>query len=128
VAGHVTGGIEAWTEAGLPVAHHEVIPSNELQERLAAKDDLCVLDVRTDGEWAQGHIPGAIHIVLPDLPNKIEQLRDHETLVTICGGGYRSAIAASLLERSGFTVLDQLGGMAAWNRDGCTTTKDAACL
>ena len=128
VAGHVTGGIEAWSEAGLPVVHHEVIPSNELQERLAADENLCVLDVRTDAEWAQGHIPGAVHIVLPELPNHIENLRSHETLVTICGGGYRSAIAASLLERAGFTVLDQLGGMAAWNRDGCTTTQDAACL
>lgn len=128
IAGHVTGGMEAWSEAGLPVARHEVIPSNELQERLATDDSICVLDVRTDQEWAEGHIPDATHIVLPDLPGQIDQIPSSGTIVTFCGGGYRSAIAASLLERAGFTVLDQLGGMAAWNRDGCTTTKDAACL
>ena len=128
ITGHVTGGMDAWSEAELPVAHHDVIPSHELQERLSSGESLCVLDVRSDGEWAAGHVPNAEHIVLQDLPEHIDRLRDRGAVVTFCGGGYRSAIAASLLERAGITVLDQLGGMNAWNRDGCTTTKDPACL
>ena len=128
IAGHLTGGMKAWAKAGLPVAQHEVIPSNELQERMAAGDDLTVLDVRTDREWDGGHIPGARHVVLQDLPSVVDQFADSGPVVTVCGGGYRSAIAASLLEQAGVEVLDQLGGMAAWNRAGCSTTEEPAKL
>ena len=128
ITGHVTGGMDAWAEAELPMTHHEVIPSNELEERLASGEPLRVLDVRTDAEWAQGHIPNALHIELPTLPDRIDELRNQGTFVTFCRGGYRSAIAASLLEQAGIPVLDQLGGMSAWCRDGCATTKDPACL
>lgn len=128
IAGHLTGGMKAWTKAGLPVAQHEVIPSSELQERIASGEDLCVLDVRTDREWDEGHIPDALHVILHDLPAHIDDLKNRGRVVTVCGGGYRSVIAASLLEQAGVEVLDQLGGMAAWYRAGCTTTKDTATL
>jgi len=128
IAGHLTGGMKAWSKAGLPVAQHEVIPSSELQERIASGDQLTVLDVRTDREWDNGHIPGAHHVTLQELPARIDELKGSSPVVTVCGGGYRSAIAAGLLEQEGIEVLDQLGGMAAWNRAGCSTTKDTATL
>jgi len=128
IAGHLTGGMKAWAKAGLPVAQHEVIPSSELQERIASGEELHVLDVRTDREWEDGHIPSAHHVVLQNLTANIDDLKNKGPVVTVCGGGYRSAIAASLLEQAGVEVLDQLGGMAAWNRAGCSTTKNTATL
>ncbi|MAB82432.1 MAG: MBL fold metallo-hydrolase [Phycisphaerae bacterium] len=127
IAGHLTGGVQAWIDSGLDTKRHDVIPSSELQERLASDDALCVLDVRTENEWNSGHIPGAVHIPLPDLPARMDEFLGDRTIVTVCGGGYRSAIAASMLERAGAkTVLDQLGGMAAWSRAGCSTTTETA--
>jgi hydroxyacylglutathione hydrolase len=124
IAGHITGGVRAWDEAGLPLARHEVIPSQELQERLAAGEDLEILDVRSDREWNEGHIENATHIPLQELPSRIDSIAGSTCpIVTICGGGYRSAIAASLLQQAGEAeVIDQLGGMAAWQREGCSTT------
>ncbi|MDG2200270.1 MAG: MBL fold metallo-hydrolase [Phycisphaerales bacterium] len=127
VAGHITGGVQAWIDSDLETSRNDVIPSSELQERLATGESLCVLDVRTDAEWNSGHIPGAEHVPLPDLPGQIDQFRNRGPIVTVCGGGYRSTIAASLLEKAGVeVVIDQLGGMAAWNRAGCSTTTETA--
>jgi len=127
VAGHITGGVQAWIDSGLRTDRHDVIPSSELQERLAMGEPLCVLDVRSDAEWNAGHIPEAEHVPLPDLPNRIDQFRNRGPVVAVCGGGYRSTIAASLLQKAGVeVVLDQLGGMAAWNRAGCSTTTETA--
>ncbi len=127
IAGHLTGGVQGWIDSGLETARHEVVPSTELQERLDAGEPLCVLDVRTDAEWNNGHIDGAVHVPLPELPRHVDRFVGGDPVVTVCNGGYRSAIAAALLERAGATgIIDQLGGMTAWNRAGCSTTTETA--
>jgi hydroxyacylglutathione hydrolase len=88
---------------------------------------LYVLDVRSEQEWAPGtipgtmlgSIPGAHHIMLGDLPRRIAEVPREAQVVTVCGSGYRSIIAASLLERAGDrNVGTMAGGMMAWRRRG----------
>ena len=74
-----------------------------------------VLDVRTGGEWEAGHIDSALHIPLPTLPRRTGNLGKDSRLAIICGSGYRSSIAASLLQAQGFSrVQNVMGGMGAY--------------
>ena len=74
-----------------------------------------VLDVRTAGEWEAGHIENAVHIPLPSLPRRTGNLGKDSRLAIICGSGYRSSIAASLLQAQGFSrVQNVMGGMGAY--------------
>ncbi len=76
---------------------------------------LVLVDVRNAGEAALGAIPGARLISLPALLTAIDQLDPSAPTVVYCAGGYRSAIASSLLRSHGFTdVSDLLGGYTAW--------------
>ncbi|MGB8860072.1 MAG: MBL fold metallo-hydrolase [Ilumatobacteraceae bacterium] len=86
-----------------------------LAERMESVPELVLIDVRNPGEVAEGSIDGARHISLPALLTSIEQLDPTAPTVVFCAGGYRSAIASSLLRAHGFTdVSDLLGGYTAW--------------
>jgi hydroxyacylglutathione hydrolase len=92
----------------------------DLKAALKRGDAPIVLDVRTDGEWAAGHIEEASHIPLPNLLKRMEECPKDEPLAVICGSGYRSTIAASLLMRAGFTRLQNvMGGMGAYQETKC---------
>lgn len=75
-----------------------------------------ILDVRTQAEWDAGHIPDAIHVPLPTLLRRSSRLPQNRPLAVICGSGYRSSIAVSLLMARGFHVQNVMGGMAAYRR------------
>ncbi|MBV9275199.1 MAG: rhodanese-like domain-containing protein, partial [Verrucomicrobia bacterium] len=73
-----------------------------------------VLDVRSSAEWNEDHLESAIHIPLPELPGRIGELSRKAPLTVLCGSGYRSSIATSLLESEGFERLSNvMGGMQA---------------
>ena len=76
-----------------------------------------LLDVREDDEWEAGHAPGAVHIPLGDLPDRVDELPDEELLV-ICRSGGRSRRAADWLNQSGFDAYNVDGGMMSWHRAG----------
>lgn len=105
------------TGAFLVVAIVGMLAGNHLASRvpvaaLKQGDAPLVLDVRTSGEWAAGHIEEASHIPLPNLLERMDECPKDEPLAIICGSGYRSTIAASLLMRAGFTRLQNvMGGM-----------------
>ena len=83
---------------------------------------LPVLDVRGRGEYADGHVDGAINVPLDVLPESLVSI-DRGPLAVMCGGGYRSSIATSILERAGFTNLKNVsGGIAAWRKAGLPVT------
>ena len=112
IAGHLSGGIAAWIDAGYALNH---IPQLSVHEVALLHGK--VLDVRSNGEWGSGHIEGADHIMLGDLPLHLEQLDRRQPVIAVCGSGYRSSIAASMLEANGFAhVRNMGGGMGAWNR------------
>ena len=120
IHGYLDGGIAAWIDAGRPLAHIPQVSPQELQQTTAPH---IVLDVRSDTEWNSGHIEGAKHIMLGDLPHQLSQLDRQHTIYVVCGSGYRSSIAASILSAHAFPhVINTDSGMAAWNLLGLPTT------
>ena len=92
-----------------------------LAERIRTISDLVLVDVRNAGEVALGSIPGARPISLSELLNSIDQLDPSAPTVVFCAGGYRSAIASSLLRAHGFAdVSDLVGGYTAWQTQQTT--------
>ncbi len=87
----------------------------ELPQPLPA--DLHVLDVREEVEWRYGHIEGATHIPLHQLPERMEEVPDQRTLV-VCKVGGRSAQAVAYLSALGRDVLNLEGGMLDWQAAG----------
>ncbi|HEV8198229.1 MAG TPA: MBL fold metallo-hydrolase [Gemmatimonadales bacterium] len=87
---------------------------------LAARaPDVVVLDVRGRAEWDAGHILGAIHIPLSELPDRVAELPPERPIAVHCQGGGRSAIAASLLLARGFpSVANVTGGFGQWTAAG----------
>ena len=74
-----------------------------------------VVDVRAVGEWDGTHIEGAINLPLSQLTDRLGELPPDRDVVVYCAGGYRSAIAASVLRRAGLgRVADLVGGIGAW--------------
>lgn len=89
---------------------------DELAKRIASVRDLVLIDVRNPGEVALGSITGARAISLPSLLHALGDLDPSAPTVVFCAGGYRSAVASSLLRAHGFTdVSDLLGGYGAWS-------------
>jgi hydroxyacylglutathione hydrolase len=118
VAGYLEGGMDGWTGPSLPISRIPQWSVQELSMRLSA-GSVRVLDVRMDSEWEEGHIAGATHLRLDRLPEALPQLSPDGPVAVICGSGYRSSIAASLLTRHGFQdVLNVTGGMEAWDAAG----------
>jgi glyoxylase-like metal-dependent hydrolase (beta-lactamase superfamily II)/rhodanese-related sulfurtransferase len=91
------------------------LSASALAERAGTTPGLVIVDVRNPGEVALGSIDGARSIPLSALPTLLEDLDPRSPTVVFCAGGYRSAIASSLLRANGFTdVSDLLGGYEAW--------------
>jgi rhodanese-related sulfurtransferase len=86
---------------------------------LAGRNGLQVVDVRSPEEWSKGHLPGAIHIPLARLPDRIGELDASAPIVLHCKGGGRSSIATSFLQSRGLTRVSNLaGGFDAWVAQG----------
>jgi len=121
VKGYLEGGFENWRRAGFPIDAIPQVSVNELKDKLAASEDLQVVDVRRPAEYGNGHVPRALNAPLATLDRIAGQLpfeKDKPTAV-ICAGGYRSSAAASLLEQLGFTnLLNVSGGTGAWINAG----------
>ncbi|MFN6971588.1 MAG: rhodanese-like domain-containing protein [Rheinheimera sp.] len=87
----------------------------------------CVLiDVREDREWLAGHLPQAMHLGKGVIERDIEGVVQdkQQTLVLYCGGGFRSALAADVLQNMGYTdVLSLAGGYSAWVSAGLPLEK-----
>lgn len=96
------------------------LSASDLKLAAARGDAPFVLDVRTPGEWRSGHIETAKHIPLPELPNRVAEVPRGRPVAIICGSGYRSGIAASLLLHAGYTGLaNVMGGMGAYQEFQC---------
>jgi hydroxyacylglutathione hydrolase len=97
------------------VSHLSRLSVDALQDRIDTVDGLVLVDVRNPGEVEQGSIDGARTISLPALLNRLGELDPNAPTVVFCAGGYRSAIASSLLRAHGFSdVSDLVGGYTAW--------------
>ena len=94
---------------------------SETRERLKANSTARLIDVREDNEWDAAHAAGAIHLGKGIIERDIETtVPDKSTeLILYCGGGYRSALAADVLQEMGYTnVFSMAGGWKAWKESG----------
>jgi hydroxyacylglutathione hydrolase len=83
------------------------------------KREVLVLDVRNQDEWDDGHIPGALHIMLGTLPRRLAEIPAEKPILVQCRSGARSAIAASILKAHGFShVINLSGGYLQWKKEG----------
>ena len=99
----------------------------EVKRRLDAGEKLLLVDTREDNEWANGHIPGAIHLGKGVIERDIEQVVPdaRAKLILYCGGGFRSALAAENLQKMGYTNVESMdGGWKGWLDAGLPTAKD----
>ena len=90
---------------------------DDIKSRLDRGDKFVLVDVREESEYANDHLPGAIHlgkgIIERDIEERVPEL--NTPIVLYCGGGYRSALAADNLQRMGYTnVLSMDGGIRGW--------------
>ena len=95
-------------------------------EDFIARDDVQLVDVRTDEEYADGHIAGALNIDVSKehfLDNALGQLDKSRPVAVYCKSGRRSAKAATMLVKEGFTVVNLKGGILAWNLTRRATVK-----
>lgn len=108
--------LATWRGAGGTLGAIRQITAQHLAERLA-KRDVSVIDVRARYEWDDGHLPGARHLPLGNLPARFAEL-PAGPLVMQCLTGSRSAIAASIAAARGREVWNLEGGLAAWKKAG----------
>jgi rhodanese-related sulfurtransferase len=94
----------------------------EAKTLIESKPNLIILDVRTQGEYDDGHIEGAILIPVSELEGRLDELsRDKETLV-YCRTGNRSSNAVTILEKNGFTkIYHMYNGINGWIQAGYDT-------
>ena len=94
---------------------------DETRQRLTANTDARLIDVREDSEWQAAHAAGALHLGKGIIERDIEAtVPDKSTeLILYCGGGFRSALAADVLQQMGYTnVFSMAGGWKAWKDSG----------
>ncbi|MDQ2749639.1 MAG: rhodanese-like domain-containing protein [Actinomycetota bacterium] len=77
-----------------------------------------LLDCREHGEWSAGHIGGAVHIPMNEIPIRSSELSPHEQIVVVCKVGSRSAHVTGWLNRNGYDAVNLDGGMLAWATSG----------
>ena len=96
----------------------------DVKRRIDGGENLTLIDVREDNEWAQGHLPGALHLGKGIIERDIEQRvpQTDAKLVLYCGGGFRSALVAENLQKMGYTNVESMdGGWKGWRDAGLPT-------
>lgn len=112
-----TGKVEQATEGSEQLVTYEQISQDEAKELMAGEEGYIILDVRTQSEYANGHIPGAIcvpnegisDVMPPELPD-LEQL-----ILVYCRSGNRSKQAAKKLAEIGYSNVKEFGGINTWD-------------
>jgi len=87
----------------------------EVRQRLASGETLRIIDVREPAEWSSGHIPGAKHIPLGSIVQRLNELDKHAEYIIVCRSGGRSSLACEHLESMGYQVVNMPGGMSEWD-------------
>lgn len=110
--GYLAGGYEAWSKAGEQIDMIIDVEPDEMMMDLPHDDNMVVMDVRGETEFADGHVAGAVNIPLNSLkdPGSMANIQETDNLYVHCAGGYRSVIAASLLKRQGIHNLRNVVG------------------
>ena len=100
----------------------DTVPEISVQDLPA---DAVILDVREPDEWAAGHVEGATHVPLGEVPQRLGELPDADPLYVICRSGNRSGRAVAWLGQQGVETVNVAGGMRAWAAAGRPMVSDA---
>jgi len=121
LAGYLAGGMHAWHTAGRRSEAIDLVTVQDLCHRLDTGQEAWILDVRKEEELeSQGHIAGAHHIHITQLPAHLTEVPRERRITVFCGSGLRSMIGASLLKREGWEdVAVVLGGLSGWSSTTC---------
>ena len=98
----------------------------DVKRRMDGGEKFVLVDVREESEWAQGHLPGAIHLGKGIIERDVEQRVPDASakIILYCGGGFRSALAAENLQKMGYTNVESMdGGWKGWIGAGLPTQK-----
>jgi rhodanese-related sulfurtransferase len=98
----------------------------DVKTRMESGEKFLLVDVREDNEWANGHLPGAVHmgrgIIERDIEAKMPETSTK--IILYCGGGFRSALVADNLQKMGYTSVESMdGGWRGWMEAGLPTAK-----
>ena len=117
IAGALDGGMDAWQASGRELSTFETVDVEDMAAWILSAEPMTVVDARDEHEWAAGHVPGAIHIYLPDISHRVDEIPPEAPVAVHCASGYRAGIAASLLEQSGLKRIIHVNGpYSDWDR------------
>lgn len=113
--GYLNFGMQALASTPELIRHTDRMAVTDLQKRLAKDDCPYLIDVRSPQEWQAGHIHESRNIPLPHLTSRLSEVPCHHPIVVYCSSGYRSSLAASLLEHRHYSnIIELTGGYEAW--------------
>lgn len=132
VEGYLKGGFAAWKKAGETIDMVIEVDADELAMDLPFDNNLTVVDVRNENEFAEGHVKDAMNFPLSNMTDmaQIARFEENQNIYVHCGSGYRSVIASSLLKRQGYHNIHNVAG--GWGKikeqKNIATEKQASVL
>ena len=117
IAGVLDGGVDAWHASGRTLSTFQTVDVEDMAQWVLSAEPMTVVDVRDEHEWVGGHVPGALHMYVPDVPHHAGEIPRDAPVAVHCASGYRAGIAASLLEQAGLTRIIHVNGeYSDWDR------------
>jgi hydroxyacylglutathione hydrolase len=117
IAGALDGGMDAWESIGRALSTFETKDIEDMAEWILSAEPMTVVDARDEHEWAGGHVPGAVHMYVPDISYRAWEIPTEAPVAVHCASGYRAGIAASLLEQAGLKRIIHVNGpYSDWDR------------
>jgi len=117
IAGELDGGMDAWRSSGRELSTFETVDVEDMAQWVLSAEPMTVVDARDEHEWVAGHVPGAVHMYVPDVPYRASEIPHDAPVAVHCASGYRAGIAASLLEQAGLKRIIHVNGeYSDWDR------------
>jgi hydroxyacylglutathione hydrolase len=117
IAGELDGGMDAWRSSGRDLSTFETVDVEDMAQWVLSAEPMTVVDARDEHEWVSGHVPGAVHMYVPDVPLRAGAVPRDAPVAVHCASGYRAGIAASLLEQAGLKRIIHVNGeYSDWDR------------
>ncbi len=121
--GFLKGGFETWQKGGRPYNSFNRVSPQEAKKRILQKQVL-IIDVRKKSEFVSEHVLSSVNIPLNELNKHLSEIPKDKHFLILCAGGYRSMIAASILQQRGWTNFeDIIGGFAELKKSGVTISE-----
>ncbi len=109
--------MDAWRSSGRELSTFETVDVEDMAQWVLSAEPMTVVDARDEHEWVAGHVPGAVHMYVPDVPYRASEIPHDAPVAVHCASGYRAGIAASLLEQAGLRRIIHVNGeYSDWDR------------